>query len=300
MMAQSSYILFEVAQFDNYAYLFDKPHFVTLDGSAPTGIPLEGMRVAMNGVEAPVGQTYATMVQTLDGTQFQELGQPLSIQGAVLPLQKGPELDEFFLTFDRLAGAAYNRPADPTLTVTETDLPPASRIGLRTFDEINATFASVLGIDWTDYTNVDITYQELRQSLPAVEDINTFLSSHQVAVAQLAIAYCDAFIGSNGNPGPADSDPSFPAGFFSAPAATSFSPANRSGFITPLVNRVMGTNIATQPAFADVNAELATITAAGGRPNNLAQRLLDGGSDTRAIAKGVCAATLGNAATLIQ
>ena len=299
-MAQSSYILFEVAQFDSYAYLFDKPHFVTLDGSTPTGIPLEGMRVAMNGVEAPVGQTYATMVQTLDGTQFQELGQPLSIQGAVLPLQKGPELDEFFLTFDRLAGASYNRPADPTLTVTETDRPPASRIGLRTFDEINATFASVLGIDWTDYPNVDITYQELRQSLPAVEDINTFLSSHQVAVAQLAIAYCDAFIGTNGSPGPADSDPSFPAGFFSAPAATSFSAANRGGFITPLVNRVMGTNIATQPAFADVNAELATITAAGGRPNNLAQRLLDGGSDTRAIAKGVCAATLGNAATLIQ
>ena len=81
-MAQSSYILFEVAQFDSYAYLFDKPHFVTLDGSTPTGIPLEGMRVAMNGVEAPVGQTYATMVQSLDGSQFQELGQPLSIRVA--------------------------------------------------------------------------------------------------------------------------------------------------------------------------------------------------------------------------
>ena len=142
--------------------------------------------------------------------------------------------------------------------------------------------------------------QELRQSLPAVEDVNTFLSSHQVAVAQLAIAYCDAFIGTNASPGPADSDPSFPAGFFSAPAGTSFSAANRGGFITPLVNRIMGTNLASQPAFADVNAELATFTAAGGRPNNLAQRLLDGGSNTRAIAKGVCAATLGNAATLIQ
>ncbi len=158
----------------------------------------------------------------------------------------------------------------------------------------------MLGIDWTDYMNVDMTYQELRQSLPAVEDVNTFLSSHQVAVAQLAIAYCDAFIGSNASPGPADSDPSFPAGFFSAPATTSFSPANRGGFITPLINRIMGTNIATQPVFADVNAELATFAAAGGRPDNLAQRLLDGGSSTRAIAKGVCAATLGNAATLIQ
>ena len=298
--AQSSYILFEVAQYDTYAYLFDKPHFITLDGSTPSGIPIEGMRIAMNGLEAPVGQTYATLVNTLDGSLFQELGQPLSTLGAVLPLEKGPELDEFFLTFDRLGGAAYSRPADPTLVVTEADLPPASQIGLRTFDEINATFSAVLGIDWTQYTNVDMTYQELRQSLPAVEDINTFLSSHQVGVAQLAIAYCDAFIGSNANPGPADSDPSFPAGFFSAPASTSFSTANRGGYITPLINRIMGTGLASQPAFADVNTELASFTATGGRPDNLAQRLLDGGSSTRAIAKGVCAAALGNATTLIQ
>ncbi len=299
---QSSYILFEVAQYDTYAYLFDRPHFITLDGSSPEGIPIEGVRVAMNGLEAPVGQSYANMNGTLNASEFGELGQPLSSLGAVLPLEKGPEDDEFFLTFDVLASNVFDRPEDPTLVITLPDLDPASEIGMRTFDEINATFSSLLGIDWTNpaYPNVDLTYQELRQSLPAVEDINTFLSSHQVGVAQLAIAYCDAFIGSDASPGPADSDPSFPAGFFSAPAATSFSAANRGGYITPLIDRIMGTGLATQPAFADVNAELATFTAAGGRPDNLAQRLLDGGSDTRAIAKGVCAAALGNATTLIQ
>jgi hypothetical protein len=62
----------------------------------------------------------------------------------------------------------------------------------------------------------------------------------------------------------------------------------------------MGSGLASQPAFNDVNAELATNTASGGRPANLAQCLLNGGSSTRAIAKGVCAATLGNAATLVQ
>ncbi|MDX1509684.1 MAG: LamG domain-containing protein, partial [Woeseiaceae bacterium] len=31
--AQTNYVLFEVAQFDTYAYLFDKPHYITLDGS---------------------------------------------------------------------------------------------------------------------------------------------------------------------------------------------------------------------------------------------------------------------------
>ena len=71
----------------------------------------------------------------------------------------------------------------------------------------------------------------------------------------------------------------------------------------------MGTGLASQPAFANVHTELATFQAAGGRPDNLIDRLLnpppvDGvpsiPSDTRGIAKGVCAAMLGNATTLIQ
>jgi hypothetical protein len=296
---QSSYILFEVAQYDTYAYLFDRPHFVTLDGSTPTGIPIEGMRIAMNGMEAPVGQTYATLNGSLDATQFEELGQPLSSLGAVLPLEKGPDSDEFFLTFDRLAASNFSRPADPTLVITETDLPPASHIGMRTFDEINATFAAATEVNWVDFTNVDMTYQELRQSLPAVEDINTFLSSHQVGVAQLAIAYCDALVNTNGNP-----DPTTPALFpgfnFDAPAATAFSAGSRDLFVDPLINRIMGSGLASQPAYADVYSELASVSASGARPDNLIDRLVAGGSNTRAIAKGVCAAMLGNATTLVQ
>jgi hypothetical protein len=296
---QSSYILFEVAQYDSYAYLFDKPHFITLDGSSPEGIPIEGLRVAMNGIEAPVGQSYSTMNDMLSASAFGELGQPLSSLGAVLPLEKGPQDDEFFLTFDVLGGNSFNRPEYPMLVIAENDLEPASRIGLRTFDEINATFSAVTGIDWTDYVNVDVTYSELRQSLPAVEDINTFLSSHQVAVAQLAIAYCDALVNADGNPNPTRGQ-MFPGFNFDAPPGTAFSAANRSLFVDPMINYAMGTGLASQPAYADVNAELATFQAAGGRPDNLIDRLLAGGSDTRAISKGVCAATIGNAATLVQ
>jgi hypothetical protein len=296
---QSSYILFEVAQYDTYAYLFDKPHFVTLDGSTPEGIPLEGMRVAMNGLEAPVGQSYSNMNTTLSASLFQELGQPLSVLGAVLPLEKGPDSDEFFLTFDRLAGSNYNRPADPTLVVTESDLLPASQIGMKTFDEINSTFSATTEVDWVDFQNVDLTYQELRQSLPAVEDINTFLSSHQVAVAQLAIAYCDALVNTDGNP-----DPTTPAMFpgfnFDAAPATAFSVGNRGLFVDPMINRIMGTGLATQPAYADVYSELASVAASGSRPSNLVDRLIAGGSTPRAISKGVCAAMLGNATTLVQ
>jgi len=296
-MVQSSYILFEVQQYDTYAYLFEKPHFITLDGSTPEGIPIEGMRIAMNGAELPVGQSYATLVDTLSASEFVELGQPLSTWGAVLSLEKGPENDEFFLTFDRLAGSSFNRQPYPTAVITPTDLLPASHIGLRTFDEIDATFGTLLGIDRTDFTNVDMTFQELRQSLPAIEDINTFLSSHQVAVAQLAIAYCDAMVNVNGVTAKGQMFPGFN---FDAPAATAFSAANRDAYVQPLIDNIMGTGLASQPSYAAVHEELATFAAAGGRPNNLVDRLIAGGSNTRAIAKGVCAAMLGNATTLIQ
>jgi len=298
--AQSSYILFQASQFDSFAYLFEKPHFITLDGSTPEGIPIEGVRVGMNGLEASVGQTYATLVDTLRASAFVELGQPLSSLGAVLPLEKGPQDDDFFLTFDVLLNpSAFDRQPDPTLVITPTNLDPAARIGLKTFDEIDATYATVTGVDRALFPDVDMTFNELRQSLPAIEDINTFLSSHQVAIAQLAIEYCNAMIGDNGSPNPAAATKF--AGFdFNAPAGTAFAVGNRDLFVNPLINDFMGTGLTSQPAFADVYAELASFQAAGGRPDNLIDRLLAGGSDTRALSKGVCAALLGSAATLIQ
>ncbi|MEL7375120.1 MAG: LamG domain-containing protein, partial [Pseudomonadota bacterium] len=41
-----AYVLFEVAQFDNYSYLFNAPHFISLDNAATwDGIPVQGIRV---------------------------------------------------------------------------------------------------------------------------------------------------------------------------------------------------------------------------------------------------------------
>ena len=302
---ESSYILFEAAQYDNYAYLFDRPHFVTLDGSAPEGIPIRGVRIAMNGAEAPVGQTYATLEDTLSAAEFGELGQPLSSMGAVLPLEKGPADDEFFLTFDVLAGNSFVRPSDPTLVVAQTDRAPSPHIGLRTFDEINATYSEVTLVNPTTPA-VDMTFRELRQSLPAVESLNTFLSSHQVAIAQLAIQYCDAMIGTAAAPGP-NLATLFPG--FDWNNSSEFS-TNRGAFVNPLIDRIMGSNIGSQPVRSEVYEELATYQDPTGevspegesldRPDNLVDRLIAGGSNTRSIGKGVCAAMLGNAVTLIQ
>jgi len=71
----SSFVLFEAQQFDSYAYLFDKPHFITLDGVDRDNIAIEGMHLAMNGQEVSVGQSYANMAETTDSSLNQELGQ---------------------------------------------------------------------------------------------------------------------------------------------------------------------------------------------------------------------------------
>ena len=50
-----------------------------------------------------------------------------------------------------------------------------------------------------------------------------------------------------------------------------------------------------------MHEEVASFAGAGGRPANLIDRLLQtSGTNTRSIAKGVCASVLGSASTLIQ
>jgi len=291
----TAYILFEVAQFDTHSYLFTKPHFITLDSQQqPDGIPIRGMRIGINGTEVEKSQSYMNLDATLSFTQFVELGQPLSVLGAVIPLEKGAADDEFFLTFDLLGSETYVRTDDPPLVITETDLPRAERFGVRTFDEINATMSAVTGVS-PEEMNVDMVYQNLRQSMPAIEAPEAFLSSHQVAVAQLAIEYCNALIEDRGA---ISSAAYFPGFNFGAAPATAF--ANRDALLTPLIDNIMGIAVMTQPDFVSIRDELGYAAISGAYPGDLIDRLIAGGTDTRSIAKGTCAAVLGSAVTLVQ
>ena len=238
-------------------------------------------------------------------TEFAELGQPLSGLGSVVPLEKGPQDDEFFLTFDLLGNQSYVRTDDPPLLIVANDLPPAPRVGVRTFDEINATFSEVTTVSPED-SAVDTVFQTLRQSLPAIEDPKAFLSSHQVALAQLAFEYCNALMEDRGIISTAVMFPGFD---FNAPPAVAY--ANRDALITPLVDRIMGIAILSQPDFVDVRDELgftfADLPAGTGRPDNLIDRMIamnpdtaEPQADTRGIAKGACGAVLGSAIALVQ
>ena len=103
-----SYLLFEASQFDSYSYLFNKPAFISLDGTVdPDQIRIQGVRIGLNGAEAKVGQAYAPLNRTVTAAGYvPETGFGLSGLGTVVALDKGPSADEFFLSFERIAATA--------------------------------------------------------------------------------------------------------------------------------------------------------------------------------------------------
>lgn len=277
-----SYIVIEVSQFDSYSYLFNAPFFISLDGSAvPNNIPLSGMRIGINGREAVIGQVYTSVDTTLNSTDYQPgLGQSLSDRGTIIALEKGPDSDEFFLTFEQL-GNNTNVVLPPVVPTPNppADLPEQSDIGVRTFDEINISMSQLTGISHVDPT-IDITFSGIKQALPSVEAIETFGASHQMAITQLALGYCDALVETN-------------PGFFPAVNLNgSLSVAQRSDVITPMLSGFLGTGLSTQP---DPTAELQSLfdQFCGVGSSCTA-------SQTAPAVKGACAAVLGSAATVLQ
>lgn len=288
-----SYVMFEVSQFDNYSYLFNKPIFVSLNsGALPNAIPLRAIRLGINGKEATVGQAYRNLDTTLDSSKYiPGTGQVLSSLGTIIPLEKGPQTDEFFLTFEQI-GSRLNVVTEPVQLqpAAFSGGEPVSDIGLRTFDEITATMSSLTGISATD-TNIRSTFETIKQQLPTVESIGGFLSAHQVAVSQLAIEYCNSLVEDS-----ARRATFFPGFDFSVAANLAFdTTTERDLIVDPIIDRFVGINIASQPNRQDVESELSALIS---RLTSCTASC--DSTRTRSVVKGVCAATLGSASVLLQ
>lgn len=299
-----SYVLFEVSQFDSFSYLFNNPRFISLDPNAsPDGIAIAGMRIGINGKEATVGQAYKNLDTTISNTLYTPgTGQTLSDLGTIIALEKGPAADEFFLTFE-VFGNDTNvviEPA-PLTPAPPPDLPETSDIGLRNFQEINASMAEITGVS-TEQADVKTVYQTVMQQLPTVENIEGFLSAHQMAISQLAIEYCSALVDNNGTIMRENYFPGFfTSGFPPESADTAFDTSTkRDQIIVPLLNRVMNTGLTVQPDPAAVTGELDNLIliltgcAIGPSPTCATA------TRTEEIVKASCAAALGSAAVLLQ
>ena len=284
--------MFEVSQFDSYAYLFDQPRFISLQpGVTPGNIPVEGMRIGINGAEAAVGQAYANLDTAVTNANYSDAGVALSPLGTIVAQEKGADSDMFFLTFDRIGSETYARTDDTPLSgPPPVDLPPSPEVGLRTFDEISLTMSQITGVS-PQNADVRFTYQQVRQQLPTVASIEGFLSAHQVGVAQMAIEYCNALVDDTNL-----RSQFFPGFDFNASVVAAFDPpADRSLVLDPLYDEILGQNLGTQPLRADVDTRVnqliddLTVCGAGCPPGR-----------TETVVKSSCAAVLGSAGMLLK
>lgn len=282
-----AFIMFEVSQFDSYSYLFNKATFISLDQNfTPTNIPLNAMRIGINGKEAVVGQAYRHIDVMLDGVNYTPAdGQRLSDIGTIIVLENGPASDEFFLSFEQL-GTASNLVLESKLAPMSIALSSTavSDIGLRTFDEINAAMAVMTGVD---PLSVKPVYDRVRQALPSIETIEGFLSAHQMAVTEMSIMYCNALVEND----------ALRNDFFVSGA--DFNNMNWGNSVQDIFDKMLGlpdpaSNVMTSsPSLTEVSTELM----------NMQSRLCPGVCDaarSRVVLKSMCSAVLGSAAMLVQ
>ncbi|MDP5189544.1 LamG domain-containing protein [Rheinheimera baltica] len=286
-----SYIVFEVAQFDNYSYLFNAPYLINLAGSSlPDDLTISDMAIGLNGKEVVTGQAWLKRQFDVPASADLAEGAVLSTQGTIIATELGANSDEFFLSFGRI-GDRQNVRTGISVPVQQI-LPAAgqsSDIGLRTFAEIHASMSALTGVSQQQAAVAQV-YQTVQRQLPAAEAIDTFVSAQQMAVTQLGIAYCNAAI--------EDSSirQSWFAGVnFAASPAVTYSQANRAQFLTPLLDRLIPLSPQSSAVRTEVQAELDALI------NRLSSCGGSCSSDrSRTIAKAACTAVLASAELLVQ
>ena len=304
------YVMLEASQLDSYGIQFTKPTFISLATNATIPeVPLAGLRIGVNGSDSGHGQTYVPLNTIVGGSTYTSAGQEMSSRGAVIGLETDVLNDLFFLSFERIGALSHTVP-DPVVPppATPADLPAESDVGLRTFDEINASLSQITGVPVTN-TRVAATYDLVKQALPAIEKFGAFGPSQQTALAQLAMQYCNVMVDDNTLRG-AFFGSLDGSGTGIAVFGTEASPntANRDLLINALINKAVGNNLAFQVQAAQVRGELNGVS---GDPNpiyntpGLINRLVSGptgssASGGRTVMKAACGAVLGSGATLIQ
>ena len=310
------FIYFQVSQYDNYAYLFFKPRFISLnaDTSGLAGLRIKGMHIGLNGRLAPVGQAFVNVDATIDlndpvfgykAGNEPGSGQVLSEVGTVIPKSAGADADLLYLEFDQI-GANPDIAAPPVVLGFSyvLDGVPAVDLGWRTFDSIGAAFSQLTGVPPTASTGVNFdnsatpvkvsdVYASVRQQLPAVTNFSAYLSSHQTGVSQLAVAYCSALMQNNG----------LRQGFFTNSSPADFRSNWQVNLIDPLLARFMGSAaLLAGHNTAPARAELLNLITYPGDASRRAGLCAGGCNDAQTLnaATAACAAALANAAQTLQ
>ncbi len=284
--ATNSKISLVVTELDQFSYVFGKPKLIT-DIATPN-IPVKNIQIAVNDNIPAAAQSFRNVDMTVRASNTE-----LSPLGAVIPKDNGPDTDKFSLVFAVLGNnsniVVEQNPAPvPNQTVND----PTPGYGLRTYEQINNSMSVLTGVDRSATLP---TFNDLQQQLPSTPNLGSFVSAHQIGVAKLSLEYCDILVESN-----ALRTNFFGNTFqFGSAVSVAFSDqAKRDIIISNLVNKMVGTNLSSQPSLAEIQPELDQLidelTVGCNAPSDCDQ------ARTRTIVKAACAAVLGSAAVLID
>jgi len=290
-----AYVMFTVSQYDSYSYLFYQPTFVSLDptvtsSTLPASIPVQGIRIGINGTVPQVGQAYIPLNTSITASSYVPQGEVLSNVGTVIGLQSGPALDQFFLTFDKLGSHTNVVVEAIPSTPAPAPGPVVADIGVKTFAQVNSTLSVLTGVPTTD-PNASATYLAVQQQLPPTPTLEGFSSANQVGVAQLAIQYCNVMV----------NNPTYLAKVLPGVtlSATQFSSQAGVDAVTgPLAARVLGGGVNSVPP-------ATTMTGASGELDKLITNLCsttacNSLARVQAVTAAACATAFGNANMLIN
>jgi hypothetical protein len=296
-----SYVMFTVSQYDSYSYMFYQPTFVSLDptvtSSTLPGIPVQGIRIGINGTIPQVGQAYIPLNTTITAANYVPQGEVLSNIGTVIALQSGPAVDQFFLTFDKL-GSHSNVVVEATPSMpAPAPGPVVADIGVKTFAQINSTLSALTGVPSSD-PNVSATYLAVQQQLPPTPTLEGFSSANQVGVAQLAIQYCNVMVNNPTYLAKVLPGVTLSAGLFS-------SQAGMDSVTGPLAARLLGSGLHSQPASTTLTGPYGGPGSNTGELTNLIGELCTTTACStvarvQAVTAAACATAFGSADMLIN
>ena len=282
-LGPGSFVEFVVTELDDFSYLFCQPTFITPE---PSGIRVSNLRISVNGQIPVAGQAFVNV----DATVL-ENRQLLSPQCSVVSKDQGPGSDVFAVAFEVLGGfedPVVPPPPPPPVASFAGPLPDE---GMRGFDRLNASMSAVTGVA-PDTDGPRQAFEDLTESLPPGYDLRSFASSHQMAIARLALEYCDRLVET-----PSLRQDFFGGFDFDAPATAFASQAIRDQIIDPLVSEILNDGVASQPSHAEVapilDALILDLSAGCDAATCPASR-------TRTVVKGACAAVLSSAGVSVH
>ena len=209
------------------------------------------------------------------------------------PIETSKSIENLEETPETVQDPTEDPEEDPGVDGDDLSIPPVARlkpgVGVKNFRQIHATMAALTTIPMTQAT-VAAEYAILATQLPETNDIRAFLGSHQVAIAKLAVEYCDAMVTTQ-----AALNVVLPGVNLAQTPAAGLNAAGREAISKALIERFWGVGLANLP-----NPSIATTAL-----NKLTDDLLVGKDPNDAtlmpnLVKALCTAVLASGPVTFQ